>query len=64
MSNFQEFDIKLEKADEKGMLNVKVIKEFMTKAEKAVCDISLSNGFGSGFFPKFLIHKIIIFYWF
>ena len=52
MSKFQGFDIKLEKSDEKGMINAIAIKDYITKAEQAVCEISLSNGFGSGFFCK------------
>ena len=52
MFKFGGFDIKLEKSDEKGMINAIAIKEYITKAEKAVCEICLSNGFGSGFFCK------------
>ena len=50
MAKFGNYDIKLEKADEKGMLDLKSIKQYLTKAEKALCKIKLYNGYGSGFF--------------
>ena len=50
MSKFQGFDIKLEKSDDKGMINAIAIKDYITKAENAVCEICLPDGFGSGFF--------------
>ena len=52
MSKFEEYDIKLEKSDEKGMINGLSIVNFVQKAAKAVCEVCLSNGFGSGFFCK------------
>jgi len=52
MSKFEGYDIKLEKSDEKGMINGLSIANFVQKAVKAVCEICLSNGFGSGFFCK------------
>ena len=42
--------IKLEKSDEKGMLNANQIKNYIDKALEATCKIVVSNGFGSGFF--------------
>ena len=45
-------DIKKEKSDEKGMLNVNAIIEFSSKAAKAICEIKIPDGFGSGFFCK------------
>ena len=44
--------INLQKSDSKGMLNLKELEEYITKAKKAMCKINLSNGFGSGFFCK------------
>ena len=44
--------VKLEKSDEKGMLNSKAIMKFLAKAIKAICKIDLPIGFGSGFFCK------------
>lgn len=58
MAKFGNYDIKLEKADEKGMLDLKSIKQYLTKAEKALCKIKLYNGYGSGFFVRFLTQKI------
>ena len=52
MSKFGEFDIKQENSDEKGMINIIALEDFIVKAKKAVCEICLSNGFGSGFFCK------------
>ena len=52
MDKFEGYDIKLEKADEKGMINGKAIMNYLKKAIKAVCEIKLTNGFGSGFFCK------------
>ena len=52
MSKFGEFDIKQEQSDEKGMINAIAFEDFISKAKKAVCEISLSNRFGSGFFCK------------
>ena len=51
-SKFCGFNVKLEKSDEKGMLNVNALLDYLPKAKKAVCEIELSNGFGSGFFCK------------
>ena len=52
MSKFKGYNIKLEKSDEKGMINANAIINYLPKAMKAVCEICLSNGFGSGFFCK------------
>ena len=52
MSKFEGYNIKLEKSDEKGMINALSMVNFIQKAAKAVCEIDLSNGFGSGFFCK------------
>ena len=52
MDKIGEYDIKLEKSDEKGMINGKAIVNYLNKAIKAVCEIKLPNGFGSGFFCK------------
>ena len=52
MSKFKGYNIKLEKSDEKGMINGYAIMNYLPKAIKAVCEICISNGFGSGFFCK------------
>ena len=52
MFKFKGYNIKLEKSDEKGMINGKAIMDYLSKALNAVCEICLSNGFGSGFFCK------------
>ena len=52
MESFKGYNIELENSDEKGMLNGKEIMEYLPKAMKAVCEINLSKGIGSGFFCK------------
>ena len=53
MSNFNEYDIKLERADEKGMLDLDSIREFSNKAQNAICKIIINEEkYGSGFFCK------------
>ena len=52
MFKFKGYNIKLEKSDEKGMINGYAIMNYLPKAIKAVCEICLSKGFGSGFFCK------------
>ena len=53
MSTNEEYEIKLEKADEKGMLNVDALILYLPKAKKSVCEIQIpTGGFGSGFFCK------------
>ena len=52
MENFQEFNLKLEKSDEKGMVGGNANINYLQKAKKAICEIELINGFGSGFFCK------------
>ena len=50
-------NIKLEKSDEKGMLNANALMNYLPKALKAICEIKLPNGFGSGFFCKIPISE-------
>ena len=50
MEVFEGQIIKLEKSDEKGMLNADQIKNYLDKASKATCKIISKNGYGSGFF--------------
>ena len=45
-------NIKPEYSDKKGMLDTKTIMKFLPRAIKAVCEIKLLEGFGSGFFCK------------
>jgi len=52
MAKFGEYDINLEKADEKGMMDVDLMLKYLPKAKKAICEIVLPKGFGSGFFCK------------
>ena len=52
MAKFGNYDIQLEKSDEKGMLDLQSIKHCLAKAEKAICKIKLSKGYGTGFFCK------------
>ena len=52
MDKFEGYDIKLEASDEKGMFNGKAMINYLNKAIKAVCEIQLPEGFGSGFFCK------------
>ncbi len=37
MSEFEGYKIKLEKSDEKGMLNALAIRNYINKVEKAIC---------------------------
>ena len=53
MSKFAGYNIKLEVADEKGMINGIAMIDFLQKAKNAVCEICVSeHKFGSGFFCK------------
>ena len=52
MTKVGNYEIKLEKADDKGMLDLELIKHFIQKAEKAICKILIPNSYGSGFFCK------------
>jgi V8-like Glu-specific endopeptidase len=52
MKKKNEFNITPEFSDSKGMLDAKTIIKFLPRAIKAVCEIKLSKGFGSGFFCK------------
>jgi len=52
MINLGGINIKPEFSDDKGMLDASSLIEFSQKAIKAVFEIKLLNGFGSGFFCK------------
>ena len=55
MAKFDEYEIKLESADEKGMLDLESIKQFLIKAQTAICKIIINeekNSYGTGFFCK------------
>ena len=55
MAKFGKYSIKLEKSDEKGMLDLQAIKEFSLKAENSICKIKINeenNSYDSGFFCK------------
>ena len=52
MKKYQGYNIKLEKADEKGMVEGDSMIYFLQKAKSSICEIKLSKGFGSGFFCK------------
>ena len=52
MATFEGNIIKNEKSDEKGMINVNALMNYLPKAKKAICEIDLEKGFGSGFFCK------------
>ena len=55
MAKFGKYSIKLEKSDEKGMLDLQAIKEFSLKAENSICKIKINeenNSYGSCFFCK------------
>jgi len=48
----QEYNIKLQNSDEKGMLDGDVMLYFLQKSKRSICKIKLTKGFGSGFFCK------------
>jgi len=52
MDTSQEYSVKLQNSDEKGMVDGDAMIYFLQKAIKSICEINLSNGFGSGFFCK------------
>ena len=52
MGTSQGYNIKLEKSDEKGMIDGDAMMYFLQKAKKAICEINLPKGYGSGFFCK------------
>lgn len=54
MAKFDEYYINLQNSDEKGMLDLEAIKEYLIKAEKAICKIIIDEkvSYGSGFFCK------------
>ena len=45
-------NIRLQKADEKGMVDGESMIYFLKKAKSSICKIYLTKGFGSGFFCK------------
>ena len=52
MGTSQGNGIKFQKSDAKGMIDGDAMMLFLPKAKKAICEIKLPNGFGSGFFCK------------
>ena len=46
------YDLKLEKADEKEMIDGESMIYFLPKAKSSICEINLPKGYGSGFFCK------------
>ena len=52
MGTSQGNGIKFEKSDKKGMIDADAMMLFLPKAKKAICEINLPNGYGSGFFCK------------
>ena len=52
MGTSQGYKTKLEKSDEKGMVDGDSMIYFLQKAKTSICEISLPKGFGSGFFCK------------
>ena len=52
MGTSQGNNIKLEKSDEKGMVDINSLMYYSQKAKNAICEIKLIKGFGSGFFCK------------
>ena len=52
MKKYQGYNIKLEKADEKGMVDGESMIDYLQKAKSSICEIDLPKGFGSGFFCK------------
>ena len=52
MKKYQGYNIKLEKSDEKGMVDAESMMYFLQKAKSSICEIDVPNGFGSGFFCK------------
>jgi hypothetical protein len=52
MDTSQGNGIKFEKSDKKGMIDADAMMSFLPKAKKAICEINIPNGYGSGFFCK------------
>ena len=52
MGTSQGNGIKFEKSDKKGMIDGDAMMLFLQKAKKAICEINLPKGYGSGFFCK------------
>ena len=52
MDTSQGYDIKHQKSDAKGMIDGDAMMYFLQKAKKAICEINLPKGYGSGFFCK------------
>ena len=50
MKKYKGYDIKLERADEKGMIDGETMIYYLQKAKSAICEIK--EGLGSGFFCK------------
>ena len=52
MDTSKGYGIKFQNSDEKGMIDGDAMMYFLQKAKKAICEINLPKGFGSGFFCK------------
>ena len=52
MDKYSGHSIIFENSDERGMINVNALLEYLPKAKKAICEIKMEKGFGSGFFCK------------
>ena len=52
MDTSQGNGIKFQKSDAKGMIDGDAMMYYLQKAKKAICEINLPNGYGSGFFCK------------
>ena len=52
MDKYSGHSIIFENSDERGMNNVNALLEYLPRAKKAICEIKMPNGFGSGFFCK------------
>jgi len=52
MKKVEDYEIQLEKSNDKGMFNFQSIKNFLLKAKNEVFKIKLSGGYGTEFFCK------------
>ena len=52
MDTSKGYGIKFQKSDAKGMIDGDAMMYYLQKAKKAICEINLPNGYGSGFFCK------------
>ena len=52
MDTSKGYGIKFQNSDEKGMIDGDAMMYFLQKAKKAICEINLPKGYGSGFFCK------------